>query len=536
MKEMKGSYHPLLLLLFLPFVFGSFSSVADGSTYETFLRCMSNGNSSGQVSSLVFYPNNSSYTSTLQAYIRNRRFNTSTTPKPLIIVTPLHDTHVQSTVVCTRNLGMNLRTRSGGHDFEGLSYVSYANFVLLDMSNLRSIDVDIEVETAMVQVGATIGELYYRIWEKSQVHAFPAGVCPTVGVGGHISGGGYGVLLRKYGLTVDNVIDALIVDVEGRVLDRKSMGEDLFWAIRGGGGASFGVILSYKVQLVRVPKTVTVFRVSKTLEENATDIVNRWQYVADKIDNGLFIRLNLKPDNAKKTIRAGFTALFLGDSNRLVSVMNNEFPELAIQKQDCKEMSWIESELFWSSNINAPVKSLLDRTHYSPKFAKRKSDYLQIPIPRNGIESLWQKMIELSVVELTFNPYGGRMSEIPDWETPFPHRAGNIFKIEYGVNWAEEGPKVEAYYVNQTRLLYDFMTPFVSKSPRGAYLNYRDLDIGTSSVGNNSYTDGKVYGGKYFKGNFDRLVKVKTMVDGSNFFTNEQSIPPLKTRRKNRRK
>lgn len=79
----------------------SLASVADGSTYETFLRCMSNTNSSDQVSSLIFYPNNSSYTSTLQAYIRNRRFNTSTTPKPLIIVTPLHETHVQSTVVCS---------------------------------------------------------------------------------------------------------------------------------------------------------------------------------------------------------------------------------------------------------------------------------------------------------------------------------------------------------------------------------------------------------------------------------------------------
>ncbi|XP_024974829.1 berberine bridge enzyme-like 21 [Cynara cardunculus var. scolymus] len=531
---MKGSHHPLLLLLFLPFVSRSLASVAaDGSVYETFLDCMSNRTSSDQVSSLIFYPNNSSYTPTLQAYIRNQRFNTSTTPKPLIIVTPLNETHVQSTVVCSRNQGMNLRIRSGGHDFEGLSYVSYTRFVLLDLSNLRSIDVDIEEETAMVQVGATIGELYYRIWEKSKVHAFPAGVCTTVGVGGHISGGGYGVLLRKYGLTVDNVVDAMIVDVEGRVLDRKSMGEDLFWAIRGGGGASFGVILSYKIRLVRIPKTVTVFRVSKTLEENVTDIVNRWQYVADKIDNDLFIRLNLKADNVKKTILAGFTALFLGDSNRLVSVMNNRFPELGIQKQDCKEMSWVESELFWSSNDNATVKVLLERRLFSANFAKRKSDYLQIPIPRNEIESLWQKMMELSVVGLTFNPYGGRMSEIPDWETPFPHRVGNIFKIEYVVNWAEGGSKTEAYYVNQSRLLYDFMTPFVSKSPRGAYLNYRDLDIGTSSVGNNSYADGKVYGEKYFKGNFERLVKVKTMVDGSNFFTNEQSIPPLKATWKN---
>nr|XP_043608848.1 berberine bridge enzyme-like 21 [Erigeron canadensis] len=487
---------------------------------------MSRQNSSDHVSSIIYNQNNSSYTSTLQAYIRNQRFNKTDTPKPIIIVTPLHETHVQSTVICSKNMGMNLRIRSGGHDFEGLSYVSYtATFVLLDMSNIRTIDVNIDEETANVQVGATIGELYYRIWEKSKIHAFPAGVCPTVGVGGHISGGGYGVLLRKYGLTVDNVIDATIVDAKGRVMDRKSMGEDLFWAIRGGGGASFGVIVSYKLQLVRVPEVVSVFRVSKTLEvENATDIINRWQYVADKIDRDLFIRLNVKPDNTKSTIHASFTAFFLGDSDSLVSVMNAGFPELGIQKTDCKEMSWIKSELFWSSSEKNSEEVLLKRT-FSPKFAKRKSDYLQTPIPRNGLESILQKMLELKVVELVFNPYGGRMSEIQDWETPFPHRAGNIFKIEYSVNWHQNGSEIEAYYVNQTRLLYDFMTPFVSKNPRGAYMNYRDLDIGTSRVGNNTYVDGKVYGEKYFKRNFDRLVKVKRMVDPTNLFTNEQSIP-----------
>ncbi|GKC23107.1 reticuline oxidase-like protein [Tanacetum coccineum] len=422
---------------------------------------------------------------------------------------------------------MNLRIRSGGLDFEGLSYVSYTNFVLLDMSNFRSIDVNIEEETAMVQVGATVGELYYRIWEKSKVHAFPAGVCPTLGIGGHISGGGHGVLMRKYGLTVDNVIDAVIVDVNGNVLNRKLMGEDLFWAIRGGGGASFGVVVSYKVQLVRVPEMVTVFRVIKTLEENATDLFNRWQYVADKMDNDLFIKLILTADHVKKTIQAEFTAFFLGNSDRLVSVMDEEFPELGVQKNDCKEMNWIKSVLFWSRDDKAPLEFLLKRS-FSDKFAKRKSDYLQIPIPKDGIESLMQKMLEVSVVGLAINQYGGRMSEIQYWETPFPHRAGNIFKIEYSVNWDEEGPEIEAYYVNQTRLLYDFMTPFVSKNPRGAYLNNRDLDIGISSVGNNSYAEGKVYGEKYFKGNFKRLVKVKTMVDPSNFFTNEQSIPVLK--------
>lgn len=63
--------------------------------------------------------------------------------------------------------------------------------------------------------------------------------------------------------------------MNGRILDRKLMGEDLFWAIRVGGGASFGVILAYKIQSVPVPETETVFRIQRTLEENATDMVYR---------------------------------------------------------------------------------------------------------------------------------------------------------------------------------------------------------------------------------------------------------------------
>ncbi|MFS7924817.1 putative tetrahydroberberine oxidase [Helianthus anomalus] len=58
------------------------------------------------------------------------------------------------------------------------------------------------------------------------------------------------------------------------------MGEDLFWAIRGGGGSSFGIILSWKIKLVPVPETVTVFAVDRTLEQNLTKIIYKWQYVA----------------------------------------------------------------------------------------------------------------------------------------------------------------------------------------------------------------------------------------------------------------
>ncbi|KAH6793178.1 FAD-binding Berberine family protein [Perilla frutescens var. hirtella] len=81
------------------------------------------------------------------------------------------------------------------------------------------------------------------------------------------------------------------------------------------------------------------------------------------------------------------------------------------------------------------------------------------------------------------------------------------------------------------------MAPYVSKNPREAYLNYRDLDIGTTDNGKNSYSEGKVYGVKYFKSNFDRLVKIKTAVDPDNVFRNEQSMPvlPFRGGRKSRK-
>ncbi|XP_057978726.1 tetrahydroberberine oxidase-like isoform X2 [Malania oleifera] len=509
-----------------------FSWATSDPVQDSFLQCLSNHSQSSivPVSAVTYAPSNSSYTSVLQAYIRNLRFMSSATPKPLFVVTPSHPSHIQSSVVCCRTHGLQIRIRSGGHDYDGLSYVSDVPFVIVDMFNLRSISIDIENESVWIQSGATLGELYYRIAEQSKTHGFPAGVCATVGVGGHFSGGGYGNMMRKYGLSVDNVVDAEIVDANGRILNRESMGEELFWAIRGGGGASFGVIVSWKIKLVPVPETVTVFRIEKTLEEGASEIVHRWQYVADKMHEDLFVRVVVLPAtrNKERTIKAKFISLFLGNGNKLFALMGERFPELGLRREDCIEMSWVESVLHWSNYDNGTSADvLLDRIPQSQSFLKKKSDYVQEPISKTDLEGIMKKMIELQKPALTLNPYGGRMSEISESETPFPHRAGNIYKIQYSVTWKEEGDEALNRSLSMIRRLYDYMTPYVSKSPRASYLNYRDIDLGSNGNGNASYEEASVWGIKYFKGNFKRLVSVKSMVDPGNFFKYEQSIPAV---------
>ncbi|KAF7803908.1 berberine bridge enzyme-like 21 [Senna tora] len=510
----------------------SSSPPSQDSLYASLLHCLTNHSNSppNQLSNTLFSQTNSSYSSILRSYIRNARFNTSSTPKPSFILTPLQPSHVQAAVICSKTIPIPLRIRSGGHDYEGISYLAHEPFIILDLFNLRTVTVDTQKEIAVIQAGATLGEVYYGIWEKSKVHGFPAGLCPTVGVGGHFSGGGYGSLLRKYGLSVDQIIDAQIVDVNGRILQRNSMGEDLFWAIRGGGGASFGVILSYTVKLVSVPETVTVFKVRKTLEENATDVVVQWQQVAPHTDDRLFMRLLLQPVTVKKskTIRVSVLGSFLGRANEVVTLMEKEFPLLGLKKEDCAEMGWIDSMVWWAGLDNdTNARKLLDRNPDSAHFLKRKSDYVQTPIPKEGLENIWKKMIELGKTGFVFNPYGGKMNEISSDATPFPHRAGNLYKIQYSVNWEEPGDEADKNYTNQIRSLYSYMTPFVSKNPRRAFLNYRDLDIGTNKFDEKSYEEGEVYGVKYFHENFQRLVKIKTEVDPENFFRNQQSIPVL---------
>ncbi|KAK1577012.1 hypothetical protein Q3G72_018417 [Acer saccharum] len=118
------------------------------------------------------------------------------------------------------------------------------------------------------------------------------------------------------------------------------------------------------------------------------------------------------------------------------------------------------------------------------------------------------------------------MSKISESVTHFPHRKGTLFKIQYLTAWFD-GDKNSQKHVKWIKKMYKYMGPYVSSSPRAAYVNYRDLDLGMDKKNHTKINKAKIWGAKYFKDNFNRLINVKTKVDPSNFFRHEQIIPPL---------
>ncbi|XP_022038416.2 berberine bridge enzyme-like 15 [Helianthus annuus] len=509
------------------------SSAVSDPLADNFLQCLSQ-DPNVTTTNFVFTLNDTEYSSILKSTITNLRFSTPTTPKPLAVITPLTYSHVQSAILCSKHLKFQIRIRSGGHDNAGLSYTSSYQFpfVVLDLRELRSVTIESGQNTAWVEGGATLGELYYRVFQESPNLGFAAGTCPTVGVGGHISGGGFGNMMRKYGLAADNVIDARIVDANGKILDRKSMGEDLFWAIRGGGGGSFGVVVAWKLNLVYVPNKVTVFSLSKTVEEGGSNLFNKWQYISHNVSRDLFMRLIILPalnEAGNRTIQVIFNSMFLGNMDKLMETVTDSFPELGLQEKDCSEMSWIETVLYFDNyTVGRSIDVLKDRKPVPKSYFNGKSDYVKEPIPEEKLEEIWKWCLEGDNPVLVMEPHGGKMHEIHETRIAYPHRKGYLYNIQYLERWDNDSIESSAKRISWMRNMYENMTPYVAKNPRAAYVNYRDLDLGENgNLDDTSYLNAMNWGSKYFGDNFRRLAMVKGVVDPDNFFFYEQSIPPL---------
>lgn len=493
--------------------------------------------------------NVSAYFDLLNFSLQNLRFSDISFSKPSAIIIPKSKEEISSIVLCCRKWYFDIRIRSGGHSYEGISsssaYTSSNNktvisapFVVIDMMSLDKISVDLKSETAWVESGATVGQTYYAIAELSNVHGFPAGACPTVGVGGHFSGGGYGFLGRKYGVAADHVVDALLVDAKGQILNRDAMGKDVFWAIRGGGGGSWGIVFAWKIRLVKVPEIVTALSVARP-QHTIEKIIQQFQNVVHDLDDKFHIMvlvtfgLNLE----NKEIAVIFQGLYQGPRSEALSILTKTFPSMEIREEDCKEMSWIRSVDYLSdiSGGKGSISSLRERYFEDKAYFKAKSDYVRKPIPSVGIKTLIDFLQKTPKASAVFEPYGGFMEKTRSDAIAFPHRKGNIFSIEYSITWDEMDDRSgkSKKHINWLRRFYNAMTPYVSLNPRAAYVNYIDLDLGEvtdiSSTAPSPVDSARAWGEKYFLKNYDRLVMAKTIIDPQNVFRHQQSLPPMIT-------
>jgi len=151
---------------------------------------------------------------------------------------------VMTIVHFARDNGLLLAVRGGGHNGAGLGTCDGG--LVLDLSRMKGIRVDPDSHTIRAEGGCTQGEVNHAGAPFGL--AVPAGIVSTTGIGGLTLGGGHGYLARKYGLAIDNLLEADVVLADGRLVTASTdKNEDLFWAIRGGGG-NFGVVTSFLFQ------------------------------------------------------------------------------------------------------------------------------------------------------------------------------------------------------------------------------------------------------------------------------------------------
>lgn len=164
---------------------------------------------------------------------------------PDVVVRAVDAIDVVSAVRFARQSDLPIAIRSGSHSLAGFG--SANGSVVIDLSGMRNISLDLERREVWVQAGAKAGDLVDAAQEHEMV--VPTGDVSTVGIGGLTLGGGIGWLARKYGLTIDSLLAVELVTAEGELITAsQEEHEDLFWAVRGGGG-NFGVITAFKFRL-----------------------------------------------------------------------------------------------------------------------------------------------------------------------------------------------------------------------------------------------------------------------------------------------
>ncbi len=417
--------------------------------------------------------------------------------RPAVIIRAADAQDVSRVVSLARETGLELAVRSGGHSVAGHS-VSHGGIVL-DLSRMRDLQIDAQGRSAWAQTGLKAAEYTKAAGGYGLATGF--GDTGSVGIGGITLGGGVGYLVRKYGLTIDDLLAAEVVTVDGRLrhVDAKTE-PDLFWAIRGGGG-NFGVATRFQFRLHEVDTILGGMLILPATPETITAFIAEAESAPDELSTIANVMKAppmpfLPPEAHGKLIIMGML-VYAGEVAAGERVLAR-FRAIAKPIADMvKPMRYPE--------IYPP-----DPEGYHPVAASRTMfvDSIERSVAETILNHLQASTAMMAAAQLRV--LGGAMARVPADATAFAHRQSRIMlNVAALYQNLEEKPAHEAWATDFAKVL--------QQSDKGVYINFLG-DEGESRIR-------AAYPGR----TWERLSQIKARYDPTNLFHLNQNIPPANT-------
>ncbi len=420
---------------------------------------------------------------------------------PALVVRPTGTADVVVAVDFAREHGLSLSVRGGGHNIAGTALADRG--LTIDMSPLRGVLVDPERQTVTAQAGCLLGD----VDRETQLHglATPLGFISETGMAGLTLGGGFGYLTRRFGWTVDNLVEVEIVTADGEVRRaNREENADLFWAVRGA-GANLGVVTSFTYRLHEVGPTVYGGLIAWPAER-ADEVLEAYRELTTTAPRELTAFLILMrappapfvPEEAHGERICAITVCYSGD------------------------LDGVEEALAPVRALGDPVVDLLRERPYT-----QLQSYLDDTQPK-GQHYYWK-------TEFAVELHDDLLSTIRDLAAECPIPAGQLVIVHVGGSANERDEDDGAVGNREVRYIYgaagrwepdapdaeqfrqwirDAWTQFRPFSTGGTYINFQTADESDDRVA-------ATYGD-----NFDRLVEVKTKYDPENVFRSNRNVRP----------
>jgi FAD binding domain/Berberine and berberine like len=405
---------------------------------------------------------------------------------------------VQSAIRAAAEAGILAAVRCGGHSLAGFSTCDGG--LVIDLSRMRQVTVDPAPRRARFAGGCLLGSIDSATQKAGLV--FPSGVVSHTGASGLILGGGTGWLTRRFGLSCDNVEGFTLVTADGSVVRCNSKdNQDLFWALRGGGG-NFGVVTEFEVKVH--PLRSVVLAEGLTSESDIRGLLEMWRdFMAEapvdlkwNIDLRLALHTNKVPIELRGRPAASSSLIWTGDPEAGRPYLRRALSMCSPDSVRSRIVSFLNLQTMADSDFPH------GRRYYT------KSGYFTY-LDDSSIDRLVDAVAKIpsSETQIELAYLGGAAARMAADETAFGDRSAP-FILNLLANWSE--PSADANNVAWIRGIFNKLRPAMKP---GVYINFMSGDEQDRVP-------------EAYHERWDRIVAVKSHYDPNNFFRLNQNVPP----------